>query len=122
MPRLDRAPARFSGRSTKEIVIEYKHLGRSGLQVSRLCLGTMNFGPETSEEDSHSIMDRAHELGINFFDTANVYGWKKGEGVTEQIVGRWFAKGDGRRERDRHRHQAVRLDERLAERHLPVGR
>jgi aryl-alcohol dehydrogenase-like predicted oxidoreductase len=59
----------------------------------------MNFGPQTTEEDSHEIMDRAHELGINFFDTANVYGWKKGEGVTEQIVGRWFAKGDGRRER-----------------------
>jgi aryl-alcohol dehydrogenase-like predicted oxidoreductase len=59
----------------------------------------MNFGPETSEEDSHAIMDRAHELEINFFDTANVYGWKKGEGVTEQIVGRWFAKGGGRREK-----------------------
>jgi aryl-alcohol dehydrogenase-like predicted oxidoreductase len=59
----------------------------------------MNFGPEASEEDSHAIMDRAHELEINFFDTANVYGWKKGEGLTEQIVGRWFAKGDGRRER-----------------------
>ncbi|MFL6144498.1 MAG: aldo/keto reductase [Labedaea sp.] len=59
----------------------------------------MNFGPETSEEDSHAIMDRAHEHGINFFDTANVYGWKQGEGVTEQIIGRWFATGDGRRER-----------------------
>jgi aryl-alcohol dehydrogenase-like predicted oxidoreductase len=59
----------------------------------------MNFGPSTSEEDSFSIMDEAHELGINFFDTANVYGWKKGEGITEQIVGRWFAQGDGRRER-----------------------
>lgn len=79
--------------------MEYTHLGRSGLSVSRLCLGTMNFGPETSEEDSHAIMDRAHELGINFFDTANVYGWKKGEGLTEQIVGRWFATGDGRREK-----------------------
>lgn len=79
--------------------MDYKHLGRSGLQVSRLCLGTMNFGPETSEDDSHRIMDRAHDLGINFFDSANVYGWKKGEGVTEQIIGRWFAKGDGRRER-----------------------
>ena len=79
--------------------MDYKHLGRSGLSVSRLCLGTMNFGPETSEEDSHAIMDRAHELGINFFDTANVYGWKKGEGITEQIVGRWFAKGEGRREK-----------------------
>ena len=79
--------------------MEYTHLGRSGLSVSRLCLGTMNFGPETSEEDSHDIMDRAHDLGINFFDTANVYGWKKGKGATEQIIGRWFAKGGGRRER-----------------------
>jgi NDP-hexose 2,3-enoyl reductase len=79
--------------------MEYKHLGRSGLEVSRLCLGTMNFGPDTTEDDAHAIMDRAHELGINFFDTANVYGWKKGEGVTEQIIGRWFAKGDGRRDR-----------------------
>lgn len=75
------------------------NLGRSGLKVSPLCLGTMNFGPVTSEEDSFAIMDRAHELGINFFDTANVYGWKKGEGVTERIIGNWFAKGDGRREK-----------------------
>jgi len=79
--------------------MEYTHLGRLGLTVSRLCLGTMNFGPLTSEADSHAIMDRALEHGINFFDTANVYGWKKGEGVTEQIVGRWFAKGGGRREK-----------------------
>ncbi|MEV7965540.1 aldo/keto reductase [Sphaerisporangium sp. NPDC088356] len=79
--------------------MEYAHLGRAGLSVSRLCLGTMNFGPETSEEDSFAIMDKAHELGINFFDTANVYGWKKGEGVTENILGRWFAKGGGRREK-----------------------
>ena len=79
--------------------MDYTHLGRSGLSVSRLCLGTMNFGPETSEDDSHAIMDRALDLGLNFFDTANVYGWKKGEGITEQIVGRWFAQGGGRRER-----------------------
>lgn len=79
--------------------MEYVHLGRSGLRVSPLCLGTMNFGPVTSEEDSHAIMDRALELGINFFDTANVYGWKLGEGITEQIIGRWFAKGGGRREK-----------------------
>jgi aryl-alcohol dehydrogenase-like predicted oxidoreductase len=75
------------------------NLGRTGLSVSRLCLGTMNFGPETSEADSFAIMDRALEAGINFFDTANVYGWKTGEGVTEQIVGRWFAQGGGRREK-----------------------
>jgi len=79
--------------------MEYTHLGRSGLSVSRLCLGTMNFGPETSEEDSHRVMDRAHEHGINFFDTANVYGWQKGQGLTEQIVGRWFAQGGDRRHR-----------------------
>jgi aryl-alcohol dehydrogenase-like predicted oxidoreductase len=59
----------------------------------------MNFGPETSEDDSFSIMDRALEQGINFFDTANVYGAKKGEGVTEQILGRWFAQGGGRRDK-----------------------
>ena len=79
--------------------MEYTHLGRSGLSVSRLCLGTMNFGPETTEPDSHAIMDRAHEHGINFFDTANVYGWRRGEGWTEQIIGRWFGAGGGRRER-----------------------
>ncbi|MGL5809060.1 MAG: aldo/keto reductase [Nocardioides sp.] len=79
--------------------MEYTQLGRTGLSVSRLCLGTMNFGPETTEPDSFTIMDRAHDEGINFFDTANVYGWQKGEGVTEQIIGRWFASGGGRRER-----------------------
>jgi aryl-alcohol dehydrogenase-like predicted oxidoreductase len=77
----------------------YTQLGRTGLKVSRLCLGTMNFGPETSEADSHAIMERALELGLNFFDTANVYGWKTGEGVTEQILGRWFAEGGGRRDK-----------------------
>ncbi|HEX5808754.1 MAG TPA: aldo/keto reductase [Anaerolineales bacterium] len=79
--------------------MEYTQLGRTGLRVSRLCLGTMNFGPKTSEEDSFAIMDRAHEHGINFFDTANTYGWKMGEGWTEQIIGRWFAQGGGRREK-----------------------
>lgn len=79
--------------------MDYTQLGRTGLKVSRLCLGTMNFGPLTPEEDSFAIMDRAHELGINFFDTANVYGWKKGEGITENIIGRWFAQGGGRREK-----------------------
>lgn len=78
--------------------MEYVNLGRTGLKVSRLCLGTMNFGPLTDETTSHAIMDNALENGINFFDTANVYGWKTGEGVTEQIVGRWFAKGGARRE------------------------
>jgi aryl-alcohol dehydrogenase-like predicted oxidoreductase len=69
------------------------------LKVSRLILGTMNFGPRTTEEDSHAIMDRALELGINFFDTANVYGGQFGEGVTEQIIGNWLAQGGGRRDK-----------------------
>jgi aryl-alcohol dehydrogenase-like predicted oxidoreductase len=77
----------------------YTQLGRTGLKVSRLCLGTMNFGPETGEAESHAIMDRALELGLNFFDTANVYGWKLGEGVSEKIIGRWLAQGGGRRDK-----------------------
>lgn len=79
--------------------MEYTHLGRTGLLVSRLCLGTMNFGPQSSEVESHLMMDKALDDGINFFDTANVYGWKTGEGITEQIVGRWFAQGGSRREK-----------------------
>jgi aryl-alcohol dehydrogenase-like predicted oxidoreductase len=79
--------------------MQYVNLGRTGCKVSRLCLGTMNYGPQTSEPDSFAQMDKAIELGINFFDTADVYGWKKGEGVTEQIVGKWFAQGGMRRER-----------------------
>jgi len=79
--------------------MDYARLGRTGLKVSRLCLGTMNFGPLTAEPESFAIMDRALALGIDFFDTADVYGWRTGEGVTEQIVGRWLAQGGGRRER-----------------------
>ncbi len=77
--------------------MEYKNLGRTGLKVSRLCLGTMNFGWHTTKKDSFALMDKAVEMGINFFDTANVYGWKMGEGLTEQIIGRWLAQGGGRR-------------------------
>ena len=79
--------------------MEYTKLGRTGLQVSRLCLGTMNFGWDSDESAAHAIMDRALEHGINFFDTADVYGWKLGEGFTEQILGRWFRQGGGRREK-----------------------
>ncbi|MDQ0848114.1 aryl-alcohol dehydrogenase-like predicted oxidoreductase [Arthrobacter sp. B3I9] len=79
--------------------MQYTQLGRSGLKVSRLCLGTMNFGPQTDEPEAHSIMDSALESGINFFDTANVYGGSGHRGWTEEILGRWFATGGGRRER-----------------------
>lgn len=79
--------------------MEYTQLGRTGLKVSRLVLGTMNFGPQTDENDSHAIMDSALGAGVNFFDTANVYGWGENKGRTEEIVGSWFAKGGGRREK-----------------------
>lgn len=79
--------------------MEFTPLGRTGLKVSRLCLGTMNFGPETNEQESFKIMDAALDAGINFFDTANVYGWGKNAGLTETIIGRWFAQGGGRREK-----------------------
>ncbi|MFF3593862.1 aldo/keto reductase [Kitasatospora indigofera] len=79
--------------------MECTHLGRTGLTVSRLCLGTMNFGPHTEEADAHRIMDEAHEQGINFFDTANTYGGHGTRGRTEEIIGAWFAQGGGRRER-----------------------
>ena len=62
--------------------MNYTSLGRTGLKVSRVCLGTMNFGPFTPENDSHALMDRALDLGVNFCDTADVYGRKKGAGVT----------------------------------------
>jgi aryl-alcohol dehydrogenase-like predicted oxidoreductase len=75
----------------------YTKLGRSGVDVSRLCLGTMNFGPRTPEQDAHALMDEAHSAGINYFDTANQYGAPFGQ--TEEIIGRWFAQGGGRRER-----------------------
>ncbi|MCB0115434.1 MAG: aldo/keto reductase [Caldilineaceae bacterium] len=78
--------------------IKHKRLGRHGVLVSNICLGTMNFGWHTSEEESYKIMDRALELGINFFDTADVYGWAVENGHTEDIIGRWFAQGGGRRD------------------------
>jgi aryl-alcohol dehydrogenase-like predicted oxidoreductase len=80
-------------------VMEFTHLGRTGLTVSRLCLGTMNFGPLTTEDDSHAIMDAAHDKGINFFDTANVYGRSVSLGRTEEIIGNWFAKDPKNREK-----------------------
>ncbi|MEV7202766.1 aldo/keto reductase [Streptomyces griseoluteus] len=79
--------------------MRYTQLGRTGLKVSRLVLGTMNFGPQTDEADSHAIMDAALDAGINYFDTANVYGWGENKGRTEEIIGSWFAKSGERREK-----------------------
>jgi aryl-alcohol dehydrogenase-like predicted oxidoreductase len=80
------------------MAIEHRRLGKHGVLVSNVCLGTMNFGWHTSEQESFQIMDRALELGINFFDTADVYGWGGESGDTEKILGRWFSQGGGRRE------------------------
>jgi aryl-alcohol dehydrogenase-like predicted oxidoreductase len=79
--------------------LEYTQLGRTGLKVSRLCLGTMNFGFQTSETDAQAMMDQALDSGINFIDTANAYGRQMGKGFAEQVIGRWFAQGGGRREK-----------------------
>src|SRR5471032_2839290 len=80
--------------------MQYRKFGRTGLNVSRLCLGTMTFGLQTEEDVSRSIMDRAAEAGVNFIDTANVYplgATEEAAGRTEEIVGRWLADAPGRR-------------------------
>jgi aryl-alcohol dehydrogenase-like predicted oxidoreductase len=80
--------------------MQYRKFGRTGLNVSRLCLGTMTFGLQTEEDVSRSIMDRAAEAGVNFIDTADVYplgGTEEVAGRTEEIVGRWLKDAPGRR-------------------------
>lgn len=79
--------------------MEYNYLGRSGLRVSKLCLGTMNFGVDTDQTEAFRIMDAALDAGIQFFDTADIYGWGENSGTTETIIGNWFALGGNRRER-----------------------
>jgi aryl-alcohol dehydrogenase-like predicted oxidoreductase len=82
--------------------MQYKHIGCTGLQVSRLALGTINFGMVTDEATSFEIMDEALETGINFIDTADVYGglqspdMEQGYGISEEIIGRWLSQGDRR--------------------------
>ncbi|CAG7652172.1 aldo/keto reductase [Actinacidiphila bryophytorum] len=79
--------------------MRYTQLGRTGLKVGRLVLGTMNFGSETVEADAHKIMDAGLDAGVNFFDTANIYGGDNRKGLTEEVLGRWFAQGGGRRDK-----------------------
>ena len=79
--------------------MRYTTLGSSRLEVSRLCLGTMNFGRHTDTDASHAILDDAHEMGINYIDTANRYGTAARPHASEEIIGEWFASGGGRRER-----------------------
>ena len=79
--------------------MQYRRLGRTALEVSELCLGTMNFGPNTPESEAFEILDRALDAGINFIDTADQYGGRLGVGATEELVGRWLAQGGERRDR-----------------------
>lgn len=87
--------------------MKYTYLGRTGLKVSKLCLGTMNFGPMTTEKEAFRIMDEAVDAGINFFDTADMYGAGTSanpddggyHGWSEEIIGRWFKLGGGRRDK-----------------------
>lgn len=79
--------------------MRYRRLGRTALEVSELCLGTMNFGPNTTEADAFAILDQAVEAGINFVDTADQYGGRLGVGATEELIGRWLAQGGDRRDR-----------------------
>jgi len=81
------------------MTMAYTHLGRTGLSVSRLGLGTMNFGGLATADEAHGILDAAHDSGVNLIDTADVYGWTVRKGLTEEILGDWFARGGGRRER-----------------------
>jgi aryl-alcohol dehydrogenase-like predicted oxidoreductase len=87
-----------AGQGGLSMNVKHKRLGRHGVLVSELCLGTMNFGWVTEEADAFAIMDRALDMGINFFDTADVYGWTEYHGRTEEIIGNWFALGGGRRD------------------------
>ncbi|MFI0717786.1 aldo/keto reductase [Streptomyces sp. NPDC021224] len=79
--------------------MRYTQLGRTGLRVGRLVLGTMNFGGLTDEATSHGLMDTALDAGVNLFDTANIYGADGHKGLTEEILGGWFAQGGGRRDK-----------------------
>src|SRR5689334_2294754 len=78
--------------------MQYTRLGRTGLTVSRLCVGTMNFGWQIDEQQSHLILDRAIELGPTFVDTANMYGEETGDGLSERFIGTWFDKSGHRDE------------------------
>jgi aryl-alcohol dehydrogenase-like predicted oxidoreductase len=79
--------------------MEYTQLGRTGLKVGRIVLGTMNFGSHADEATSHALMDTALDAGVNFLDTANIYGQSVHKGLTEEILGNWFEQGGGRRDK-----------------------
>lgn len=94
--------------------MKYRRLGRTALKVSELCLGTMNFGPRTSERESFAILDEAFDMGINFIDTANQYGGHLGVGTTETILGKWLAADGGGRQSDEVKAASTARFEQLA--------
>jgi len=76
--------------------MDYSELGRTGLQVSRVCLGTMTWGDQNTEAEGHEQMDYALDAGINFWDTAEMYSVPPKpdtQGSTERIIGTWHTKG-----------------------------
>jgi NDP-hexose 2,3-enoyl reductase len=76
----------------------YAPLGRTGLLVSRLALGTVNFGGRVEEAEAHRLIDDAVARGINLIDTANIYGWRVHKGYAEELLGRWLTRRPGRRD------------------------
>ena len=79
--------------------MEYRKLGRTGLDVSVVCLGTMTFGEQNTEAEGHAQMDRARDAGVNFLDAAELYPIPpkpETQGRTEEIVGSWLAARGGR--------------------------
>jgi NDP-hexose C3-ketoreductase / dTDP-4-oxo-2-deoxy-alpha-D-pentos-2-ene 2,3-reductase len=72
-------------------------LGRTALRVSRLCLGTVNFGGRVGEAEGHALLDHALEAGVTFVDTADMYGWRVHRGYTEETIGRWLRASRDRR-------------------------
>jgi len=85
--------------------MEYKYFGRTGMKISRVGMGTMQFGSSIPEKEAFKLLDTAVDLGINLIDTANSYGQNVHDpsighrGYCEEIIGKWFAQGGGRREK-----------------------
>ena len=70
--------------------MRFRHLGRTGLRVSEICLGTMTFGKQTDRHQAHRMLDIAVDGGVNFFDSANVYPAQEQAGLSEEVLGDWL--------------------------------
>ncbi|NIL58456.1 aldo/keto reductase [Salinispora arenicola] len=85
---------------SREVRVASLHvrLGRTGLRVSRVAIGTVNFGGRVDEADAHRLLDHAWNRGVNLVDTADIYGWRVHRGWTEEMIGRWLAEDPSRRD------------------------